>query len=243
MYITFLVLEMSYYVILFEHPMALWPRPSWWTHRQAKTCEYQLLRPLWSVPQEMACLQPVELASISISSGRCCGSRASLNRVSLNYYESKTFTAYTCSACPSPYSWGPPLRCRNLTNNLGSYVCQLDLIYKGELLAVANMAKVEVCAGEGQLSLAIRDAGFHVKPFDVSWPISLWIPTSPKIHQPIKSLTVVMGLWLQVRYSGNHNILRTTGLLTLLALVIFSVILLLCFPAHPNTPLFATWLG
>lgn len=87
------------------------------------------------------------------------------------------------------------------------------------------MAKVEVCAGEGQLSSAIRDAGFRVKPFDVSWiVICLWIPTSPEIHQPNKNLTVVMGWWLQVRYSGNHNILRTTGLLTLLAAVIFSAI-------------------
>lgn len=47
---------------------------------------------------------------------------------------------------------------------------------------------VEICAGEGQLSRALHDCGYNVKPFDV-------------------------------RYSGNHNILRTTGFVTILAAV------------------------
>ena len=82
--------------------------------------------------------------------------------------------------------------------------------------------KVEVCAGEGNLSRALQQCGYKTKAFDVS-RLTWFIPYGFEWKQKFWLLLIRPGntfaTWCKVRYSANHNLLRTVGFITILAAV------------------------
>lgn len=75
-------------------------------------------------------------------------------------------------------------------------------------------SKVEICAGQGQLTKALQDCGMAVKSFDV--PGSQHTEMSSTRRQRVSCARQVVWIWSQVRYSKNHNLLRTVGFITML---------------------------
>lgn len=71
------------------------------------------------------------------------------------------------------------------------------------------IGEVEVCAGDCQLSTAMARCGYKVKAFDAPWPIFgiQWIAYRWK-HP-----------WPKVRYSKNHDFLRTIGFISIMLAV------------------------
>lgn len=74
--------------------------------------------------------------------------------------------------------------------------------------------EVEVCAGEGNLSRALSDCGYRVKAFDAA---RYWYYGSAIYN--MNWFQRLISIAHQVRYSRNHDLLRTTGFLTILAAV------------------------
>lgn len=93
------------------------------------------------------------------------------------------------------------------------YTCAAGTPYQNDHIR----SEVELCAGEANLSRAMAKCGHNVKCFDATWWwcsdnrfVSVWK------NEPIQIIAV---LPCEVRYSKNHDLLRTTGFIAVLAAV------------------------
>ena len=69
-------------------------------------------------------------------------------------------------------------------------------------------AEVEICAGAALYTSAMTSCGFQGKRFDAAWP-------GFDVHLCLQRCRVLQIL-AQIRYSRNHNLLRTVGFLAVL---------------------------
>ena len=82
--------------------------------------------------------------------------------------------------------------------------------------------KVEVCSGDAQFTRALWSLGYHGKAYDVSWWYSkiksrtcgTMLQCSQDIYLPL-----TMCLPAKIRYSKNHDLMRSVGFVTILAAV------------------------
>ena len=79
-------------------------------------------------------------------------------------------------------------------------------------------SKVEVCAGEGNLSRSLQRCGYSVKAFDATWIYNLTFTWHAVVCCSYHGHFIFVCTH-KVRYSGNHNILRTVGFLAILGAV------------------------
>lgn len=99
------------------------------------------------------------------------------------------------------------------------------------LKATTTWPKVEIRAGEGQLSRALNDCGYRIKPFDVSWhqtwkhsicetwDVATCCHATAQTNHLIGKCLGFDFYKSKVRYSANHNLMRTTGFIAALCAV------------------------